>query len=68
MNTSWDQLKVKQDDKALSSTSDMVLVAENESDLETLLNTIVKESEKMSLNLNKKKTVTIVVATQRISN
>ena len=44
---------------------DTVLIAENERDLQALLNIIVKESEEMGLSLNEKKTETMVVTRQR---
>ena len=42
-----------------------VLIAEHESDIQSLLNTIVKESEKMELRLNGTKTETINMVSRR---
>ena len=51
----------------LRYADDTVLIAENEKDLQTLVDVIAKESNKMGLSLNASKTVTMVITRKNSS-
>lgn len=51
----------------LRYADDAALLADNQTDLQTLLNTVVTESEKMGLTLNAKKTEVMVISKKKVS-